>query len=485
MRALAFLLSSTCLFFLVACGEEANQTPSGGGGNVPMTFPEVCDGMDNDLDGRIDEGNLQRACSTSCGGGIERCQAGRWAGCTAPQPEQEMCDNRDNDCDGRLDEQLTRMCSNQCGDGQESCSGGNWAQCNAPSPTGEVCDNVDNDCDGQTDENLFRRCSVDCSMGNEACEFGRWSECDAREPGQEICGDGLDNDCDDDVDERCECTEGEIESCSTDVGVCDRGSMVCGSNGQWGACRDPGGSEVTLPGALEEQCNGIDDDCNGVTDDLVADQCGESDEGECSFGIWSCNNGARSCVGEVRPSEEVCDALDNDCDGDVDEELEVDFFEVNDLCRRAEVLPSIPDDTENPTNISASLYPDGDVDHYSILVQEGSDLGRCILFSDDRDFQITARLSNVPPGAQYRACFAFLRHNAILTDVCPEGAVEWRCPEPVGRDQVQSVTHSVRGLCGSNDSVKVLVRVTAEEESVYACQPYTLSFESEEIDLGP
>src|SRR4051794_23237735 len=64
---------------------------------------EVCDGLDNDCNGLVDDG-LVRNCANGCGAGTETCQAGTWAGCTAPAVSAEVCDGRDNNCDGTTDE---------------------------------------------------------------------------------------------------------------------------------------------------------------------------------------------------------------------------------------------------------------------------------------------------------------------------------------------------------------------------------------------
>ncbi|MCX5746675.1 MAG: VWA domain-containing protein [Proteobacteria bacterium] len=63
---------------------------------------EICDGIDNDCDGLIDE-DLVRDCSNTCGAGTESCVAGEWKGCNAPVSAPETCDGNDNDCDGTID----------------------------------------------------------------------------------------------------------------------------------------------------------------------------------------------------------------------------------------------------------------------------------------------------------------------------------------------------------------------------------------------
>lgn len=84
-------------------------------GEIRPGTRELCDGFDNNCDGRTDEGcgcvsGTTRACGTEageCTAGTETCTAGTWTGCTATSPSTETCDGRDNDCNGSPDDGAT------------------------------------------------------------------------------------------------------------------------------------------------------------------------------------------------------------------------------------------------------------------------------------------------------------------------------------------------------------------------------------------
>jgi|GEM_PF-6034380 len=176
----------------------------------------------------------------------------------------------------------------------------------------EICDGIDNDCNGQTDEGnpgSGQACSTGlqgiCSAGTTACIGGALVCQQNVQPSPEVCN-GLDDDCDGQVDEG-------LGSTTCGVGACQRTVQNCINSVQ----------QTCTPGTpTAEVCNGIDDDCDGVVDNGnpgggVA--CNTGKPGVCSAGTTVCSGGALSCHQNQQPSTEVCNGLDDNCDGQIDE----------------------------------------------------------------------------------------------------------------------------------------------------------------------
>ncbi len=307
---------------------------------------EICNGIDDDCDTRVDEGfNLTDPLDDddNCNNGEQGvcyeegelvCNAaGNGTECDAPagtptgtDEVPETCDNVDDDCDGKVDEGLNCNCL-----------------------TFETCNGVDDNCNGQIDEDPIVGEGDDCGIDTGECSFGSL-ECDGTAvPPHLVCTGGQgpvgeacncdDDDCDTLTDEgSTECYQpspadtgctlsGGIWTC---VGLCRTGLQACDTS----SCPGGAGGVGTCVGdvdAAAELCNGFDDDCNGTVDNGFpltdpldpTDDCDNAQLGVCF------RTGEIVCTGDgtgtvctaptVTPGIEVCNGLDDDCDGTVDE----------------------------------------------------------------------------------------------------------------------------------------------------------------------
>jgi len=138
----------------------------------------------------------------------------------------------------------------------------------------------------------------------------------AHHPLEEVCDD-TDNDLDTLVDEG-PLWSNKGEPCTTGQGECaDSGTYICDPANPHGPtiCSATGGTPSG------EICDGLDNDCDGVTDDgCPCDYDGKS-TGVCGSGVISETSGECEPPASYEPVEVSCDGLDNDCDGFEDEEL--------------------------------------------------------------------------------------------------------------------------------------------------------------------
>ena len=250
---------------------------------------ETCNYEDDDCDDIIDEGQLNEC--GECG--------------VVPQ---ETCNGIDDDCDGDIDENLIQPCSTACGGGYEICDDGNWISCNAPPVLAEICDGFDNDCDNQIDEGLECLCTIQ--------DVGVLFPC---QESPLLCGQGY---------KTCDCIDPECVTLTV---------TECFALCYWIPPTDP--EEICDPligmELSKEECNNFDDNCNQLIDEDIYAACYTGPEGTlnvgiCIPGVMTCETGTWGnydeeedfipyyCEDEVTPQEEICNGIDDDCDGITD-----------------------------------------------------------------------------------------------------------------------------------------------------------------------
>ncbi|MFH0901407.1 MAG: MopE-related protein, partial [Pseudomonadota bacterium] len=309
------------------------------------TGSEICDHLDNDCDGAVDEGISVFSDPSNCGQCGNRCAfANATAACVAGScamtacvagyhdinddpadgceyaclaQGSETCNGQDDDCDGEVDDGFAKLTDvDHCGSCDPCSVAGAVPECNqgvcdiasclpgfvdldgdaangceyacSPDAAAELCDGADNDCDGAIDEDFDARSDEEnCGGCGRRCEIANASAT---------------------------CANGDCVIATCDSGFHDLDGDV--ASGCEYACSSSSSSSV------DETCNGLDDDCDGSVDEDVAGmggQCGSA-EGACEPGTLECVGGRVECVGGIEPASfEVCNDLDDDCDGSIDE----------------------------------------------------------------------------------------------------------------------------------------------------------------------
>ncbi len=377
---------------LVTNGDDCDD----GASDVSPSGVESCDGRDEDCDGTVDDGvgdtwyadvdgdgfggaTSVQACAQPSGHVHSSTDCDDSANDTYPGAA-ETCDGRDEDCDGDTDEDATETWYTDAdgdgfGDGSAPvavCGGGDGLapsgdDCDdtdaSVSPSGtETCDGRDEDCDGDTDEDggpdWFADGDGDGYGGGaavQACSaptghVSDGSDCDDGDDGvnpgaAELC-DGVDNDCNGDVDDDAD----DLRMGYVDADGDGHGGYAMAWACSYGAgveedptdCDD--GSPSVHPGA-DETCNGVDDDCDGTADEDALDAAtwyvdGDGDgHGDPTTAVVACDapSGTVSDADDcddgnraVHPDAvEDCDGVDEDCDGVIDQGLSLTTWYVD------------------------------------------------------------------------------------------------------------------------------------------------------------
>ncbi len=220
--------------YLAGCIDECAESKKLPGAAQPCGANEVC----TPESGSYGRGRFR--CDTggtgACRYNQNYCSWGKWTQCPPRNPSTEICDGMDNDCDGFIDEDpkdnkkmLSRQCytgktgcvrqpdgtykcNGICKAGSQVCFSGKWEnKCvDEALPKAEACNGKDDDCDGKVDEDW--PVNQNCYAGQLHCrDTGKWLckpdgsgvFCTAKDKAKPETCNGKDDDCDGRVDENC------------------------------------------------------------------------------------------------------------------------------------------------------------------------------------------------------------------------------------------------------------------------------------------
>ena len=316
------------------------------------------------------------ACAVRCEAGWTDADGNPVNGCEAacvpsPTPDESICEGHDDDCDGRTDEDFV---GSQCGEGlcrrSAVCVAGVVQPCTPRTPPTAVdttCDGIDDDCDGRTDDDVTCACLLDTDCNDridcttDTCVRGE-GRCE-HEPNAALCNDGSVCTGVEVCDLVLGCVAGTPIDCSDGIGctddLCDPLTGVCSWSPNHTRCSggnvcdpprstDSSGCAPPATCTIDADCND-GDACNGLETCGPRRLCVPGVPVNCSDGITctrdSCNPLDGSCS-HIPPDvdldtypdaacggsdcddrdparypgqSEICDGIDQDCDAATDE----------------------------------------------------------------------------------------------------------------------------------------------------------------------
>ncbi len=291
--------------------------------------------------------------------------------CIPSNNGNEVCDGIDNDCNGFVDDvsaALLAVDPNNCGACGKACNFTAQKQFGACDATNGPPTCVPAGClPGFTDAD---------GVAANGCEYA----CNPTNSGTEIC-DGKDNNCNNQIDEGF-----DLQNDPTNCGTCGTSCARPNTPGQCvsGLCKitscnggfkdldtnPSNGCEYACPvqPPVAEVCDNQDNDCNGIKDDSPTDVGGTCSNfcgavaacvasntcsfprstctngccGICTPGMTVCSVGSAVCQAGMRPMLEVCNGADDNCDGQIDEGFNLQTDSLNcGSCNNACNLPHV------------------------------------------------------------------------------------------------------------------------------------------------
>ncbi|MGV3620997.1 MAG: hypothetical protein ACO1OB_09270, partial [Archangium sp.] len=235
--------------------------------------------------------------------------------CSASEPVAEMCNGLDDDCDGQVDEgQMNETCGvGECVRSVSSCVDGGTAMCTPGDPVTELCNGKDDDCDGTNDNGFDLTADrMNCGTCGNVCNLPHASsDCTGSACRVVTCDTGWSN-----------CNMMDPDGCESDVTMdpmnCGACNATCTRPNSTASCVNSMCQFACAPGYIDlnnDPADGCEYACTAtslidIPDLAFTDANCDGIDGELSNGIFVSPSGADSAPGtRAAPKQTLAAAL--------------------------------------------------------------------------------------------------------------------------------------------------------------------------------